>query len=631
MRQRRSRVRSGRGVWLWVLLAAALVGHPPAMTARSQDADALYRHAAADEAAVRKALSTQPPPRTVLRAVRTTVIDYETAVAAAPLHAKGDDALWRAAILCADAFEVFHDETERRAAIRLLERLTREYPDTPYRAEATARRDMLNAARGTAGADVAPRTPAVVSQGTTPATAPSRVPSPPATAPRRTEPVSGAPAAASASAASGRTVATVTALAGRATEGGAQVSITLDREVAFTGTMQAGTTPAYALDLPQSRLGATVPSRQPAPARGLLGPVRTEMRPGGDLRVTVDLTGSARCDAVPRYTPFQILLDCVATAAPRVPTGSRAPVTVAPPATRTPPASADARTPPVVPPPPAPSSAAGAARVTPAASVPRLPADGPSMARQLGLGVARIVIDPGHGGHDPGTLHGGLSEADIVLDVAQRVAKLLRKDKGLSVLLTRTDDRFVPLSERTAFANANGADLFLSIHVNAAPTPDAKGVETYVLDFADTLSASAVAARENAASGQTMGELPDAIKQIALHSKLAESRTFARLVQRQVLGSVRQAQPTIKDLGVKQAPFLVLIGAAMPSVLSEIAFLTNPDESALLAKPAYRQRVAQGLADGIRAYAATLTAPVTLARTQPSPQDGDRYSPVSRR
>lgn len=595
MRQRRADVRSGRRVWLWLLLAAALVGPSPTIAARTQDGDALYRHAAADEAAVRKALSTQPPPRTVLRAVRTTVIDYETAVAAAPLHVKGDDALWRAAILCADAFEIFHDETERRAAIRLLERLTREYPDTPYRAEATARRNTLNAVQGTTSADVAPRPPVAV--------APA------------------APAAAKTSSSSGRTVATVTALAGREIDGGAQVAITLDREVAFTGTMHAGKSPAFALDLPQSQLGATVPARQPAPARGLLGPMRTESRPGGGLRITVDLTGPARCDAVPRYTPFQILLDCVATAPPRATPGRRAPVTVAPPATPTPSVSTTTPNPPVAPPPPtAPSTApaaSGAGRVAPAASVPRLPSDGPSMARQLGLGVARIVIDPGHGGHDPGTLHGGLSEADIVLDVAQRVAKLLRKDKGLSVLLTRTDDRFVPLAERTAFANAKGADLFLSIHVNAAPTPDAKGVETYVLDFADTLSASAVAARENAASGQTMGELPDAIKQIALHSKLAESRTFARLVQRQVLGSVRQAQPRAKDLGVKQAPFLVLIGAAMPSVLSEIAFLTNPDESALLAKPAYRQRVAQGLADGIRAYAATLAAPVTLASTQP--------------
>jgi|SRR5581483_1679246 len=237
-----------------------------------------------------------------------------------------------------------------------------------------------------------------------------------------------------------------------------------------------------------------------------------------------------------------------------------------------------------------------------------------SMARQLGLGVSRIVIDPGHGGHDPGAKgKGGLTEAELVLDVSLRLRKLLEKMPGTEVVLTRDADCFVPLQERTAIANREAADLFLSIHANASANDQARGVETYVLNFANNLSAAAVAARENAASGQAMGALPDLVKAIALNNKLDESRQFASLVQQALVARLAPANKSVRNLGVKQAPFVVLIGASMPSVLAEISFVTNPQEAKLLKSGSYRERIAEALFDAIRQYQSSLARPQSAA------------------
>jgi N-acetylmuramoyl-L-alanine amidase len=237
-----------------------------------------------------------------------------------------------------------------------------------------------------------------------------------------------------------------------------------------------------------------------------------------------------------------------------------------------------------------------------------------SIARQLGLGVSRIVIDAGHGGHDPGARARGIVEAELVLDVALRVEKLLQKSPGVEVVLTRRADEFIALQERTAVANREGADLFLSIHANASANSQAHGIETYFLNFASNLSAASVAARENAASGQAMNALPDIVKAIALNNKLDESRDFAAYVQRAMIEHLRGANKGIKDLGVKQAPFVVLIGAAMPSVLAEISFVTNPQEARLLKNGNYRQRIAEALVAAIRKYQASLKSTTNAAQ-----------------
>jgi N-acetylmuramoyl-L-alanine amidase len=239
---------------------------------------------------------------------------------------------------------------------------------------------------------------------------------------------------------------------------------------------------------------------------------------------------------------------------------------------------------------------------------------GLSIARQLGLGVSRIVIDPGHGGHDSGAKgKSGIVESELVLDIALRVEKMLQNVGGVEVILTRRTDDFIELPERTAIANREGADLFLSIHANASTSSLAHGIETYFLNFATNISAAAVAARENANSTQAMGALPDFVKAIALNDKVDESRDLANHLQAAMLDRLRPANKTLKDLGVKQAPFVVLIGAVMPSVLAEISFVTNPQEARLLKGNAYRQKIAEALFEGVRKYQLSLKAMTTVA------------------
>jgi N-acetylmuramoyl-L-alanine amidase len=240
-----------------------------------------------------------------------------------------------------------------------------------------------------------------------------------------------------------------------------------------------------------------------------------------------------------------------------------------------------------------------------------------SIARQLGLGVSRIVIDPGHGGHDPGALGSKLNESEVVLDVALRLEKLLLNERNFDVVLTRRTDVFIPLEERTAIANREHADLFLSIHANSSRNKQAHGIETYHLNFASNPEAEAVAARENAGAAQTMNHLPEIVKAIALNNKLDESRDFAHMVQESMVGRLKAQNEGMRDLGVKQAPFVVLIGAGMPSVLAEIAFISNSGESNLLRTGAYRQKVAESLFDAVKKYQKTLKSVGTVASTVP--------------
>jgi N-acetylmuramoyl-L-alanine amidase len=225
-----------------------------------------------------------------------------------------------------------------------------------------------------------------------------------------------------------------------------------------------------------------------------------------------------------------------------------------------------------------------------------------SLARQLGLGVRRIVIDAGHGGHDPGTIgRGGLQEKELVLDVALRLERLVRQELSADVILTRATDVFIPLEERTAIANSRGADLFLSVHANSSRNASAGGIETYFLNFAQDPHAEAVAARENAISPATLKDLQNLVKAITLNSKIDESRDFAAAVQEHMVAGVRR-QHGVRDRGVHTAPFYVLIGANMPAVLAEIAFVSNPEDEKRLKTGEYREVVARSLLSGVKSY-----------------------------
>ncbi len=231
-----------------------------------------------------------------------------------------------------------------------------------------------------------------------------------------------------------------------------------------------------------------------------------------------------------------------------------------------------------------------------------------SMVRALGLKVGRIVIDAGHGGHDSGTLGvDGIEEKDVVLDVALRLGKLLHDRLGSEIIYTRSDDTFIPLETRTAIANKAQADLFLSIHANSSSDASARGVETYYLNFTSSPDALETAARENAVSDQSIHQLSDLVKKIALKDKIAESREFASDVEQSLYSGLQKGNAGLKDRGVKKAPFVVLIGANMPSILAEISFVTNAKDARQLQQPEYRERVAEGLYKGVAKYASGLS------------------------
>jgi N-acetylmuramoyl-L-alanine amidase len=226
-----------------------------------------------------------------------------------------------------------------------------------------------------------------------------------------------------------------------------------------------------------------------------------------------------------------------------------------------------------------------------------------SLIRALGLKIGRIVIDPGHGGHDTGTIGPkGLQEKDLVLEVGRRLGKLLETRLGAEVVYTRKDDTFIPLETRTAIANQQRADLFISIHANSSGDPDARGVETYYLNFTSSPQALEVAARENAVSEKSIYELQDLVKKIALKEKIEESREFAGDVQESLHSGLAAKSPAIRNRGVKKAPFIVLIGANMPSILAEISFVSNPTDEHRLETSEYRQRIADSLYQGIAKY-----------------------------
>jgi N-acetylmuramoyl-L-alanine amidase len=431
-----------------------------------------------------------------------------------------------------------------------------------------------------------------------------------------------------------------------------RITIELDGEVPFHDERISDPARVF-VDLPGTRAAAPLVDQtlRFQSDADIVRQVRVGRHPNNTTRVVLDAAGVTSYSVYPLYSPFRLVIDCVrpATSHPAAAAPIVAPPAVAPvltPAKATPPslppllrsrsiakdwvrrlpgatargttlltAARDAAAPAALPgapsaEPPDPSGVAmpAASPVAPGKNV----GGGLSIARQLGMGVSRIVIDAGHGGHDPGAKGKGVTEAELVLDVALRLEKLLRKVQ-VEVILTRRTDDFIPLPERTAIANREAADLFLSIHANASPNPHARGIETYFLNFANNVSAAAVAARENAASTLAMGEMPDVVKAIAMNNKVDESRDFATHVQRAMSERLKGSNRALKDLGVKQAPFVVLIGATMPAVLAEISFVTNPQEARLLKSNTYRQRIAESLFNAIRKYQTSLKAAPTVA------------------
>jgi N-acetylmuramoyl-L-alanine amidase len=231
-----------------------------------------------------------------------------------------------------------------------------------------------------------------------------------------------------------------------------------------------------------------------------------------------------------------------------------------------------------------------------------------SLVRVFGLKLGKVVIDAGHGGHDTGTIgpH-GLMEKDLVLDVALRLGKMISRQLGADVVYTRSDDVFIPLEDRTKIANDEKADLFISIHANSSPEPSATGVETYYFNLTAEKSALDLATRENATSVSSISDLNDLLHKAVLKTKSDESREFAQKIQASLWGTSVRMNNHSRDRGVRQAPFVVLIGATMPSILAEIGFVSNPHDEKLFNRVDQRTRIAEALFKGISQYANSLS------------------------
>jgi N-acetylmuramoyl-L-alanine amidase len=229
--------------------------------------------------------------------------------------------------------------------------------------------------------------------------------------------------------------------------------------------------------------------------------------------------------------------------------------------------------------------------------------EGYSMARQLGLGIQRIVIDPGHGGKDPGTIgKSGTMEKIVVLDICQRLKKLLDTSNNLEVIMTRETDIYVPVENRTVIANQKRADLFISVHANANPSKKRSGVETFYLNFSRDPSVIETAALENATSTKNLSEMRSILEKIAKNSKVLESKELADNIQKNLVHTLQKQYKDVKDLGFKGGPFWVLIGVDTPSILVEVSYLSNAKEEIRLKDAQYRQNIAQGIYSGIKEY-----------------------------
>ncbi len=553
-----------------VILLVAAFAAAPAVEAAAQSARTLYTRALARERTLRDG-SRKPS----LEQLRNAVAAYEALARRFPSSGYTDNALWQAANLSLLAYDRFGQSSDMKAGMRLLTHLRSQYPSSSLSGQA---RDILRQR------DAAPAAlPAPV----------LALPPPPVLTshPLRLDARSEGPAVP-------RPAAAIREVKRTPLPDGIRVSIEMDAESPYHAERLENPRRVF-FDIKGARPSAALQDASLKFTDDIVREIRLGRHPNA-TRVVMDMEGAESYSVFTLYDPFRLIVDFKRAASPPP---VAAPPPPLPPATRqTPAQDADSSAPRDANPVPS-RPVTGA----PSPALPSVNLDGKfSMARQLGLGISRIVIDAGHGGHDPGAMANGVSESELTLDVALRLSRLLENHPGVDVVMTRSTDVFIPLEERTAIANREGADLFLSVHANASRNSKARGVETYFLNFATNPDAEAVAARENAGSAQSMHRLPAIVKAIAMNNKLDESRDFAGMVQKSMVQRLSSRNKQMRDLGVKQAPFVVLIGAAMPSVLAEIAFVTNRQEGTLLKTGAYRQHIAEALFDAVLRYQKSL-------------------------
>lgn len=426
-----------------------------------------------------------------------------------------------------------------------------------------------------------------------------------------------------------------------------RIVVSLDDTIKFDGLRITSPDRIY-FNLYKARLGSALAARTLDVDNGLLKSVRVAQNKEDVVRLVLDVDGAKDYSAYLLKDPYRLVIDVRASSANSAkqdaPAGATAAKAAADkpadrvqetvsvsskPGSPAPAAKLSAKTAEKTSLPLAKKESRALVALQPPAE-PKPTRDGArSLTRALGLKISRIVIDPGHGGHDTGTIgpH-GLLEKDLCLDVGLRLGRLIEERlPGAEVIYTRKDDTFIPLEDRTAIANQAKADLFISIHANSSHDQAARGVETYYLNFATSEDSMNVATRENALSQESLHDLQDLIKKIARNDKIEESKEFADDIQDSLSQRMQLVSRSERNRGVKKAPFIVLIGANMPSVLSEISFVSNPSDEKLLRKGDQRQRIADGLFHGISTYLESLNS-LSYNKQKPLPE-GRSTDPAS--
>jgi len=551
-----------------ILVIALLVASAADVHAQSPSSRTQYTTALGQERTLRhdlEASRSEMPPASLLKRARSLVDAFERMSRQYPDGPYMDNALWQGALLASDAYWTFGEVADKTTALRLFAALGSRFPTSSLVKQSPPHVKRLKEAR--------PSPPEPVRASAQVSTSPSPAPGIPAPA-----------------------FAALTAVRRDVLPDAVRITLEFGHEVTFR-TDRIDGPPRVFIDFDNTRAVESIKDATIPFPDDVVRQIRIGRQTDARTRVVMDLAGAGRHSVFALYNPYRVVVDF----ARATPSAAASNLTVPPAleaASPPPLATSDAT------PPRGPSSPIETAAPPAPPSVNT--SGGFSLARQLGLGVSRIVIDPGHGGHDPGAKTSGLTEADLVLDVALRLEQLFLKHDGVEVVLTRRVDTFVPLEERTAIANREGADLFLSIHANASVNRSARGVETYFLNLTTNPAAEAVAARENAASARSMSQLPDIVRAIALNNKIDESRDFASMIQASLASQLQKTDRDVRNLGVKQAPFMVLLGATMPSVLAEVSFITNRQDATLLKTEKHRQRVAEALYAGVIRYQQSL-------------------------
>ena len=598
--------------------ALALCSAAPAPTAQS--AKRLYETARTEEGRLRQSASAKRSRSAWARVGQK----YHAVVRAYPRSGYCDDALYYEGGVYRDAAERFDDRELAARARDAFALLSRGYPSSKWAAKAlleqvrlqTGRLDDPAAARRAAErlkrlAPDAPEVRLAAEMLARPKDAPAR---PAAEEPKPAEAlrVADRPAgaagkaperpssAAAAGGTAGGAMGTVDNIRHWVGESHTRVVIDLSREVPYTEGRLRNPDRVF-FDLRGAVLSEELLHREFPIDGSHLQRIRVANHDSGVVRVVLDLASIREMSVFGLPDPYRLVIDIhgapirVAQADGGAAESGEAPASGA--------AAANAGN-------PSPEEAA--------AGVPTSSGGGYSLARQLGANVQRIVVDAGHGGKDPGTRSGSLREKDIVLDIAKQVEKELTA-RGFEVIMTRDDDEFVPLEKRAFIANDSGADLFLSIHANAARNRRARGLETFYLNLADSPEAEEVAARENATANVRMADMPKLIEQIMNNNRIEESRELAGAMQQSMAMRVLGREEHPLNRGVKTAGFHVLLGAQMPAILVEVGFVSNRAEAKLLRTETHRKKLAVAISDGVAQYLAGLGQPAaTTAAGAPS-------------